>query len=483
MTSKITRTRFAPSPTGMLHVGGARTALFNYLFAKKSGDGKFVLRVEDTDLKRSSDFYAEKQYEDLCWLKLFPDYSPFEIDCEDIYKQSQRSDVYRKNLKILLDNKKAYFCFCSELELKKEKENYFLTKGRRNYKYSRKCFQLDEDEVNKKLNDNVPFSVRFLVDNKRNYKFEDGVRGLVKFSGEEVEDFVIFRKNKTPLLNFAVVVDDHEMGISHVIRAEEHLTNTAKQVALYEGLGWEVPLFFHISIIFNSERKKISKRDKTGQYLVIENLKKFGYLPQAINNYLFFLGFNPVLKESDEILSLDKMLELFDQTRFNSRPSVFSIEKLNWFNNQWIRNMSGEDFNNEAKKFLIDYSEKPMIEEIVKVFKNQINCFSELPSLVSLFFSNSIPKFELNDQTKDLVKDFYQKVVICEIWTKESVEMEIKKVINCLQKEQRKNFLLTVRRILTGVEKGPDVKTIVYLIGKEKTKEKISKFIADEKNS
>ncbi len=236
MINKKVRTRFAPSPTGSLHVGGARTALFNYLLARKTG-GSFVLRIEDTDQARSSDQYYFEQYNDLKWLGIFPDESVFDGGDFQPYKQTDRVAIYEQFLSVLLTKKVAYYCFCSKSELGKERREYVANAGRSNYKYSRKCLSLTNEEVNSRLQMKQQYSIRFFVDRKKNYSFNDLIRGEVNFNGEDIEDFIICRENGIPLLNFSVTIDDHLMEISHVLRAEEHLSNTAKQIAIYRSFG------------------------------------------------------------------------------------------------------------------------------------------------------------------------------------------------------------------------------------------------------
>lgn len=326
MNKLPTRTRFAPSPTGVLHIGGARTALFNYLVAKKDG-GQFVLRTEDTDDKRSLEKYAKEQHESLVWLGLVPDESIFRGGALGPYRQTARLAIYKKYVDILLAKKSAYYCFCSKPELDLERATYIAVQKRLNYQYSRKCLSLTEQQVAEKLNAGQAYVVRFLVPANRTYSFEDEVRGLVKVTSAEMEDFIICRGNGIPLLNFAVVIDDHLMQITHILRAEEHLTNTSKQIALYEFFGWQKPTFAHLSIIVNLERKKISKRDKENKFQSVNYLQAMGYLPEAVLNYLIFLGWNT--SSTKEFFSLAEMIETFSTSDLNNRSPVFSVEKMN----------------------------------------------------------------------------------------------------------------------------------------------------------
>jgi glutamyl-tRNA synthetase len=229
------RTRFAPSPTGFLHIGGARTALFNYLLSNQK-NGQFVLRIEDTDIQRNKEYFIEKLYSDLCWLGLKPNESVFQKSNYGPYRQTERLNIYQEYINKLIEKKKAYYCFCSEEELKKEKEEYIKKNQRSNYQYSKKCFNLTKKQVKTLLENEKKHLIRFHVNQERNYKFLDLVRGEIVFKGFDIEDFVICRSSGVPLLNFAVVIDDYLMEISHVLRGEEHLSNTGKQLALYEAL-------------------------------------------------------------------------------------------------------------------------------------------------------------------------------------------------------------------------------------------------------
>lgn len=232
----LVRTRFAPSPTGELHLGGARTSLFNYLLAKKY-QGEFILRVEDTDQERSEKRYINSQYNDLLWLGLKPDESLFLEGKYGPYQQTKRLNIYQKYAQELLNQKKVYYCFCSKEELAQEKLKFLAENKRTNYQYSRKCLKLSPGRIENFLQSQKPYVLRLKIAQENNYIFQDLVRGKIVFQGKDIEDFVIFRSNDLPLLNFAVVIDDHLMEISHVLRGEEHLSNTAKQLALYEAFG------------------------------------------------------------------------------------------------------------------------------------------------------------------------------------------------------------------------------------------------------
>ena len=476
------RTRFAPSPTGDLHIGGARTALFNFLLAKKN-KGSFILRVEDTDIKRSSEHYAIEQYNDLLWLGIIPDESPFNFSSKEYgpYKQKLRINVYNKYLSMLLSFGKAYRCFCSKSDIEKERKEYIEKEKKLDYKYSRKCKNLSSNVVSSKLANGEKFSIRFFVENDREYSFDDLIRGSVVFSGNDVEDFVICRENGIPLLNFAVVIDDHLMKISHVMRAEEHLTNTAKQIAIYEAFGWEHPIYSHLSIIINDQKKKISKRDDNGKFQVIKSLRNLGYLPEGIVNYLLFLGWNPK-NTKNEYFSIREAIDVFDIENINHRSPIFSVDKMNWFNNYWIRKIEKKRFDVIAWKFLKEHfslEDKHRLKgvKVANLFRNQICYFSELINLCSFFFYDLTQRDEIPDDLEDNFTDFCEKLLLLKKWKKDLIEETLLEETKNLERQKRKSFFLSLRKMITGIEKGPEISSVIELIGKREFKKRIKKNI------
>lgn len=478
MNKEKLRTRFAPSPTGILHIGGARTALFNYLVAKKSG-GTFVLRTEDTDDKRSIEEFATEQHDSLTWLGLVPDESIFEGGPLGPYRQTQRLAVYKQYVDLLLAKKGAYYCFCSKEELEAERSSYIAISGRLDYKYSRRCLQLTDSQVSANLAANKAYVVRFLVSTNKVYSFEDEVRGTVKVASEEMEDFVVCRWNGIPLLNFAVVIDDHLMQISHVLRAEEHLTNTSKQIALYEFFGWQAPHFAHLSIIVNADRKKISKRDKDNKFHSVQNLREMGYLPEGVLNYLLFLGWNT--SSTQEFFSLAEMVTVFSTADLNNRSPIFTLEKLNWFNNYWIRKISDQDYEEHAWKFMCKYyalteEQKGRTLQIAQLFREQLNYFADLPILSNLFFSDTSSKLgALNDQLVLKIENVAKAILALESWNEEALKQLIKTNFKAFERDERKVLFATLREMITGSHQGPQLSAIINLLGKQEFKSRLSK--------
>ena len=325
------RVRFAPSPTGYLHVGGARTALFNWLFARHHG-GQFILRIEDTDLERST-LEAEKGLlDDLRWLGLDWDEGPNYGGPHGPYRQSERTDLYKLIAHQLLDKGAAYPCFCTEEVLEAKRQQ--AEAEHRDHHYDGTCFRLTPEEVQRRVTAKEPHAIRVKAPPK-DYGIDDLVRGRVEWKAETLGDFIILRSNGMPVYNFCVVVDDSEMEISHVIRAEEHLPNTHRQLILYEALGRKVPKFAHVSLILGADKTKLSKRHgatAVGQYALD------GFLPDAMVNFLALLGWNE--GTDAELYGREELLTKFDLARVGSSPGVFDHDKLRWMNGQHIRKLS-----------------------------------------------------------------------------------------------------------------------------------------------
>ncbi len=315
------RVRYAPSPTGHLHIGNARTALFNYLFAKKH-QGSFIVRIEDTDTKRNIETGVESQLSYLKWLGIDWDESIDKEGSYGPYQQLKRLDIYQKYAQMLLDQGLAYKCYCSAEELEQERED-MKKRGESNLHYSRKCLgKPDQDK---------PHTIRFKVPDHTTYTFDDIVKGDVTFRSEDVGDWVILKRNGIPTYNFACAVDDHLMAISHVLRGEDHITNTPKQLMVMDAFGWSPPRYGHMTLIVNEQHKKLSKRDQSIiQY--IEQYKTMGFLSEAMFNFIALLGWSP--KSDEEIQPREKLVELFDENQLSTSPATFDKDKLYFINNQ-----------------------------------------------------------------------------------------------------------------------------------------------------
>jgi nondiscriminating glutamyl-tRNA synthetase len=323
------RVRFAPSPTGHLHVGNARTALFNWLFARQKG-GAMILRVEDTDVERSEARFEDQLIADLKWLGLDWDEGPDVGGPYVPYRQSDRLELYREQAERLLSEHKAYLCFCSEEDLQKERDKVVAEGGQPIY--SGKCRAIDPDEAKRRRSAGEACAVRLRIP-EHPIRFHDIVHGDVEFSNEVVSDPIIVRSNGMPVYNYVVVIDDALMKITHVIRGDDHLSNTPKQVALYEALGWPVPEFAHLSTILGADRERLSKRHGATS---IANFRDMGVLPEALVNYLALLGWAPS-GGAREIFNLQELVKEFSLERITPSAAVFDMEKLYWLNRQYIK--------------------------------------------------------------------------------------------------------------------------------------------------
>jgi len=495
---KKVRVRIAPSPTGALHIGTARTALFNYLFAKK---GIFVLRVEDTDLERSELKWTQEIIEELKWLNIDWQEGP-DIDGKyGPYKQSQRLDIYEKYIKKLLNENKAYYCFCSENELEAMRQEQ-MVRGVAPH-YNGKCLNFSEEEVKNLLNKDKPSVIRFKVKNKK-VKFTDLIRGEVEFDGGLIGDIVIAKNLKVPLYNFAVVVDDYEMQISHVIRGEDHISNTPKQILIQEALNFDQPIYAHLPLILAPDRTKLSKRHGT---VSIKDYREQGYLPEALINFMALLGWNSGTEK--ETFTLSGLVKEFSLEKVQKQGAILNIQKLNFINSFYIREKTIERLTELCLPYLVsaklieEYSGGYKISEtkeemllvtlqkIVKAYQSRLKKLSEVVELTDFFF-----KEKLNYQ-KDMLKwqqmsDEDVKVslmesekVLFEIknWDSKILEGElIKGAVNFnLEKgypEKNRGFLLWPLRVaLSGKQASASPFEIADILGKEKTLQRIKEAI------
>jgi glutamyl-tRNA synthetase len=375
--SKDIRVRFAPSPTGPLHVGSARTALFNWLFARSQG-GIFILRIEDTDIERSEKEYEDSIIEGLKWLGLTWDEGP--------YRQSERLDVYEKYLKQLLEEEKAYYCFCSKEELEADRQA-MLSQGIAP-KYSGRCKRFSREESEAKIGKGDSAVIRFKMPSKE-IEFKDIIRGKVKFNAELIGDIVIAKNLRDPLYNLSAAVDDYEMKISHVIRGEDHLANTPKQIAIQEAFGFEDIKYAHLPLILTPERRKMSKR-----YLdvALEDYQQNGYLAETIVNFTALLGWHP--SDEREILPLEDLVKEFDIKRVQKAGAVFNIDKLDWLNSQYIKKMDSSELALRIKGFipLQWQTNEELLIKAVETEKERMKTLAEFKDLADFFFD--LPDYE-----------------------------------------------------------------------------------------
>ena len=384
--SKDIRVRYAPSPTGLLHIGNARTALFNYLYARHHG-GTFIIRIEDTDRKRHVEDGERSQLENLRWLGMDWDESP---ETHENYRQSERLELYQKYIDQLLAEGKAYKSYVTEEELAAERERQEATGE--TPRYINEYLGMSEEEkaayiAEREAAGIIP-TVRLAVNESGIYKWHDMVKGDIEFEGGNIGgDWVIQKKDGYPTYNFAVVIDDHDMQISHVIRGDDHIANTPKQLMVYEALGWKAPEFGHMTLIINSETgKKLSKRD-TNTLQFIEDYRKKGYLPEAVFNFIALLGWNP--GGEDEIFSREELIKLFDENRLSKSPAAFDQKKLDWMSNDYIKRADLATIFEMAKPFLEEAGRlTDKAEKLVELYKPQMKSVDEIVPLTDLFFSD-----------------------------------------------------------------------------------------------
>lgn len=477
MTEKI-RVRYAPSPTGFLHIGNARTALFNYLFARHYG-GELIIRIEDTDRKRHVHQGELSQLENLKWLGINWDEGPDVGGDYGPYRQSERLSFYDPMVEKLLEEDKAYKCYCTPEELEAEREEQ-RAQGIMP-QYSGKCAHLTAEEVAKKEAAGLESSVRIRVPKEGTYGFEDLVKGPITFEAQSVGgDWVIQKRDGMPTYNFAVVVDDHYMEISHVLRGDDHISNTPKQMMVYEALGWDTPRFGHMTLIVNAETgKKLSKRD-TDVLQFIEDYRELGYLPEALFNFITLLGWSPVGEE--ELFSKEEFVEIFDYTRLGTSPAAFDAHKLDWIANEYMKEVDLDDLvalviPHLQKQGLVseDLSEDEFAhyKKLTSLYQEQMNYTAQLPEVAGLFFDQEIEWSE--DEREILAGETVPTVLVAFKAQLESLDSldasEVSAAIKAVQKEtgvKGKNLFMPIRVATTGQKHGPQLGDAIELLGRDK---------------
>ncbi|HET7521730.1 MAG TPA: glutamate--tRNA ligase [Bacillales bacterium] len=473
--SDAVRVRYAPSPTGHLHIGNARTALFNYLFAR-SRNGAFVIRIEDTDQKRNVQGGEYNQLDYLKWLGMDWDESIDKDGGYGPYRQTERIDIYNKYVQELLDRDLAYRCYCTEEELERDREQQ-LARGVAP-KYSGKCRHLTEEDRKAMEAEGRRPSIRFKVPEGKIYTFDDLVKGGVSFESDGFGDFVIVKKDGIPTYNFAVAVDDHLMEISHVLRGEDHISNTPKQLMVYEAFGWEAPVFGHMTLIVNENHKKLSKRDES-IIQFIEQYDSLGYLPEALFNFIALLGWSP--KGEEELFSREEFIDMFDPARLSTSPAVFDMGKLKWMNNRYIKAASLERVVDLALPHLIeagklradmDTLERKWAEELIGLYQEQLSYGAEIVELTDLFFRREIRyndealRILRQEQVPDVLRELTRQLKSLEDYEPKAIFRAVKAV----QKEtghKGKKLFMPIRVAATGQMHGPELPKTLYLLGKD----------------
>ena len=468
------RVRIAPSPSGNLHVGTARTALFNYLFAKKN-NGKFILRIEDTDLGRTSEEYVQNIFDSLKALGLNWDEGP--------YYQSQRFDIYPEYAKKLLEAGFAYECFCTPEELDAEKK--LAEENKQAYVYSRKCVNLNPkpDYTKPAIRFNVSKTQKAFRDTPE-LAFNDMVKGELEQNTDLIGDFIIMKSDGTPTYNFAVVVDDMLMKISHIIRGEDHISNTFKQILIYEALGAQVPEFGHLGMILAPDRSKLSKRH--GATAVSEFVEK-GYLTEALVNFIALLGWSP--SDGQEIKTIDEIAADFRIHDVSSSNSIFEYDKLNWMNSQYIKKMDIETLKTALKPYLTQYDLSELTDaqfmRMVEITREPLTILSDITNDVPYFFGQGV-QIEPQVQEEVLNTETSQKVLA--EFVKDAAEWEFTEdalhesleAFRAKFKEQGikpKETMWAIRAAVTGRTKGADITAVLAILGKETVLKRINKSL------
>ena len=475
MTDEI-RVRIAPSPSGNLHIGTARTALFNYLFAKKEG-GKFILRIEDTDAERTKQEYIDNIFDSLKALGLNWDEGPDVGGEYGPYTQSERFDIYPKYAQILLDKGYAYECWCTNEELEQEKEE--AVKNHKAYVYSRKCLNITPEQREQYIKEGRKPSIRFKVEHKE-LIFNDMVKGELKFDTSLIGDFVIMKSNGTPTYNFAVVIDDMLMKISHIIRGEDHISNTPKQILIYEALGAKVPEFGHLGMILAPDRSKLSKRHGA---TAVSDFVKEGYLTDALINFVALLGWAP--SDSVEIKTVDEIAKDFRINEISSSNSIFEYDKLNWMNGQYIKKMDISKLTDIIIPFLSDYDlselSREKLEKMVEITREPLTTLKDIQKDVPYFFGEDVPLDEVKELlTTELSKNVLNKFMeLAQKWDFNN-EQELHDDLQKLRDDFKANFgykpketMWAIRAAVTGRTRGADMVGILTILGKDKVLRRI----------
>jgi nondiscriminating glutamyl-tRNA synthetase len=474
MSSEV-RVRYAPSPTGHLHIGNARTALFNYLFARNQ-NGKFIIRIEDTDQKRNIEGGEESQLRYLKWLGIEWDES-IDVGGEyGPYRQSERTEIYQKYTEELLEKGLAYHCYCTSEELEKEREEQQANSQMP--RYSGKCRNLTAEQRAELEAEGREPSIRFRVPSNKEIKWNDIVKDEVSFESEGIGDFVIVKKDGTPTYNYAVAIDDYLMKMTHVLRGDDHISNTPKQILVYEALGWTPPVFGHMTLIVNENRRKLSKRDES-IIQFIEQYKELGYLPEALFNFITMLGWSPVGEE--EIFSKEQFIEIFDPARLSKSPALFDTSKLRWMNNQYMKQLDLDEVVALSVPHLVKAGKveetrnaetEQWVRDLVALYQEQMSFGAEIVELTEMFFKKEIDYSEeakavlAEEQVPEVLKAFAEEISSLEEFSADEIKAATKAVQKATGQKGKKLFM-PIRVATTGETHGPELPKAISLLGKE----------------
>ncbi len=475
------RTRFAPSPTGFMHLGGLRTALYNYLFAKKNG-GKFILRIEDTDQERYVEGATEVIYDTLKGCGMNWDEGPDVGGDYGPYVQSERKSLYLPYAKQLIEKGAAYYCFCTKEELDARREE--AEKRGEVFKYDKHCLHLAKEEVEAKLAAGIPYVIRLNAPTTGESTYDDVVFGKITFPNDTLDDMVLIKADGMPTYNFANVVDDHLMGITHVMRGMEYLSSTPKYNLLYNAFGWEIPQYIHLTTVMRDAHHKLSKRDGDAYY---SDFIGKGYLKEALINYLALVGWNP--GDDREFFTMDELVEAFDIHRLNNAPGIFDVNKLTWFNAHYIAQMDFDKYLEQAAPWFdkvlagknIDY------RRLAELMQSRTEVFSRIPDMVA--FLAVLPDYELslfeNKKQKSSLETAKEVLPLCldllkalPEWTESAIHDAIMAKIPEWGKKNG-TVLWALRIAISGQMSTPGgAFEIACLLGRDETLARIEKALA-----
>ena len=469
------RTRFAPSPTGYMHIGNLRTAIFEYLTAKHE-NGDFILRIEDTDLTRKVDGAIDFIYDTLKICNIDISEGPNNPGEYGPYIQSERLKIYQDYANKLVENGKAYYCFCTEDDLVKMRKK--AEEDKVAFLYDGRCSKLSQEEIAEKLKNNTPYVIRQKMPKEGISIVNDLVYGEIKVENKVLEDQILIKSDGYPTYNFANVIDDHLMNITHVIRGNEYLSQTPKYNLLYEAFGWEMPTYIHVPMVLGSDGNKLSKRNGDASFMDLYNE---GYLPEAIINYLVLLGWSP--ETNQEIYSMDELIKVFNPKRISKSPATYDIKKLQWFNQKYIKSLSDEEYINYIKPFLnhdVTNKSEEWINKLLLIYKDHISYGKEINDVVNIFFNDEINISKENQEflesdpmINEVINCYKEELTNLKEWHVE----DIANVINIVKEKtgvKGKLLYMPIRIKISGVEHGPELPDEIYLIGKEKVIDRLS---------
>lgn len=455
------RTRVAPSPTGYPHIGTIYQALFNFAFARKY-KGEFLVRIEDTDQKRFVEGAEDIIFQSLDWFGLTEDESPRKKGEYGPYRQSERLDVYAKYANILIEKGHAYYCFCSKERLDEMRET--LRKEKKPLRYDRHCRNLSTDEIKQKLDESRPYVIRLKVPDNRKIIVKDEIRGEIIFDSSEIDEQVLIKSDGYPTYHLAVVVDDHLMKVSHVVRGEEWITSAPKHVLLYEAFGWELPLLFHTPVLRNPDKSKLSKRHG---HTNVSWYKESGYLPKAILNYLALMGWSH--PEEKEIFSLKEFIDLFELADLKPVGPIFDLVKLTWMNGMYIRELDDKELKQRLLSFDNQLSDvdSELVDLFIPLAKTRMKTLDEFKQLIIPFTQKQ--ELSLSEKESEVKAELFKGLQNIEEWNLDN----ILEFLRGFTKEQSVNFKF-LYKIIIGDTKGLPLVDVFAILGKERTLDLLS---------